>query len=419
MTYTYWKVDYYPLEANNTWSTTATEVTSFHQPFVRVKLGEGRDTFEYKHNDPFGTYDGFYVPGSKLVMSRNINSTSIAGSDTVITGVIQDVPIDDQTARHTKRVSGYNFSEALMNALVFSDFSTGFTIPQAIEAAINSVRLYNNNFQITWASSINDSVKSDGSSFPTIYEKWYNKSLLELLEKYSSNEYTQDGSYYWYITADNQFVWKRREDLNIDTFNPSIDSHRGYKTKKDIKEVKNWVIVKGGNDPKGNPIQVRVDNPASRAKHGFKPYIITEYTSYANNKMEQDKSSFADNSRYPSSYPYVTKWTATQNDTSETPHLTAGSTVSVANDAEYNSVIRRETKNFLRRQGQSFINARKNGKFILEINVKPGDYNWSLGDVINVTFHREGLVSKPMRVEEIMYGVVEDSFTLVETVGSV
>lgn len=418
MVFSYWKVVHYELEANNTWSTTGTEITSFHSPKVKVSLGSGKDSFDYKHMDPLGVYDGFYKAGDKVIISRNINSTTIASSNVLLTGVINEVPSTISTSGSYFRVAGYNFTEALMNAYVFIDFSVGFTLDDALEAAINSVRLYNNNFQITWDAG-NPSVNSSGSSFPTVYEKWYNKPLLNLVEKFSSNEYTEDGNYYYYVDNNNGFVWRRKTDAATTSIDVSLVPHRGYHTRKNLDDVKNWVILKGGSDPKNNPIQVKVDNPTSRAKHGFKPYIITDYTNYASTLMEQDKGSFGTANKYPASYPYVTKWAATASDSSESPSMTAGSTVSVSSNDQYTSVIRREVKNFLKRVGQAFIDAHKNGKYELEVEFVPGAYLWGLGDVLLVTNAKEGIVNRPMRVEEIEYSSVDDTFTLVETVGSV
>jgi len=414
MSFTTWKIERYAF-VDNAWSSTADTLTDFYDPVVNNKIGDTVDTFAFKIVNFNNTYDNYFSASDKIVISRAIDTTSLTSSDTLISGIVKSVPNEDSYNQDFIRVEGVNFSETLARALVFID-ATGLTIPQFIQQALNHIAAYNDNFKVEWDSVNNPTLKTDGTTFPTVTEKWFNKSLLKLLEKYSSKLVTEDVNYYWYVSVDNKLVWKPREATVTSSFNSSTDDYKSIKTKKDTKDVYNFVIMKGGYSPGGQPIGTRVVNNISLAKHGFKPKIIISQHKYAENNMSLDLGGDA-NSRYPSSYPFTTKWVSSVTSTTA-PACTIGSTISIGSDDEYDVAIVREAKYQLEVEANSFLDERGKGKLMTEIVFDAGK-GWSIGDVINITMASIGKENNPMRVSDAQYNTDSDSYTLIEDEGTI
>lgn len=411
--YTYWKVERYAFE-NNVWSTTPEVLTSFHDPSVSAKLGEAVDTFSFKISNPNGIYDNYFNSSDKILISRKLNSSDVTTSDVLITGIINNLPNEKSYNQDFIRVEGVNFSESLARAIVFVD-ANGLTIPQFIQQALQHVQAYNDNFAVTWHPD-NPTLNTNDEAFPEVTERWYNKSLLKLLEEYSSKEVTGDVNYYWYVDVDNKLIWRPKQDNVSFTFDTATDAYKSLKTKKDTKDVYNFVIMKGGYTPANKSISTRVVNNASLAKHGFKPYIIVSKTNYAENLISLDLGAEA-NSRYPTGYPFTTKWVSSVTST-DAPACTRGNTISISSDAEYNTAIRRESKFLLADEANRFLDERGQGKLMLDLVFEAGK-GWSVGDVINVTIPSIGKTNNPMRVEQAVYHVDTDTFTLIEDEGTI
>jgi len=411
--YVTWKIVRYPF-VNNSWSAIPDVIDSFYDPQVIAKLGDTTDTFSFKVVNFNHRYDDYFKVSDKVLISRVVNSSSLSSSDLLISGVVSAVPNDDSSSSNFVRVEGVNFSETLARALVFID-GNSLTIPHFIEQALSHIAAYNSNFKVTWHPD-NKYVKTDGSEFPIVTEKWYNKSFLKLVEKYSSKSATEDTNYYWYIDSDNRFVWRPRQSVVSNSFDSSVDDYSSLKTKKDIKDVYNFVIMKGGSTPGGTAISTRVVNNISLAKHGFRPYIIVSNAGYAKTNISLDLGEDSQSS-FPSSYPFTTKWVSSLTST-DSPACTKNSPVVVNSNGEYNEAIRREAKFLLEAEAKRFLDVRGKGKLMVEI-VFPAGKGWSIGDVINVTVPSIGKVNNPMRVSESQYTTSTDTFTLIEDEGTI
>lgn len=401
----YWKVGHTPISSTNTYGTETT-LTELYDPVVRVKAGDGKDSFSFKVNNIDSEYDTYFNPNDKIIISRQQNSdTGWASSDIIMTGAVRTVPYEVNPSRELLRIEGYNYSETVMNALVFVE-GAGKTLDVFLQDAINSVAVYNTNFQVTWKSS-NPSVKyTDGSAFPTITEKVFNRPLSYVLEKYSTPEATKDGRYYWFVNKDNELVWdKRRSDTSSRAFASATDDYQMLKVGKDINDVKNFVIIKGGVDPKGKPIQNRYADYSSIAKHGFRYYIFTSENKTATTALAQDLSDNGVQNMEDASYPLTPSWDTTQTATSY---------------SDYVDKYRAYFKNLLSDDGKKFVDLRKNGKLKLTITFQAGDKTWGLGDMVACTVPLLGTsTTKNLRVEEIEYTTSTDTFVLIEDEGTI
>lgn len=422
--YTYWKIERYAFDENSgTHSSTVTSTLSgFHDPIVRTRLGSGRDTFEFKYLNNNGNFDSAFNIGDKLVIYYTTNTTTVTGTDILMTGVVNDLPFSD-SAKNVQKIAGNNYSETLMNAITFTD-GTSVTVPNFIQNALSAVNAFNNTFGITWNSS-NPSLKTDGTAFPN-GERWYNKSMLQLLERYSSRSFNQDRNYYWYVDQNNELIWRPQTGNAVASFDSSSDNYVMMRSKKDTKDITNFVIIKGDTSPSGKVIQTRVDNAASRVKNGFKPRIITSVANYGKELVETDRAafpgSFDEGDTNPNTYNFTTAWTAKVARASN-PSMVVGSTVTVSSDKEYNIAIETQAKYELKLEAERFLDVRGEGKIQLEITFKPGETPsgsiWRIGDIINVTVAEIGKTNDPMRVESAEYSNTTERYVLIEDEGSI
>ena len=400
----YWKFTRSPY-SNNSWGSD-TNLTELYDPVVTVKAGDGKDSFSFKVDNINGDYDTYFNPNDKIVVSRQQNSdTGWSNNDVLLTGAIRNVPEESDSSKDFLRIEGYNFSESVMNALVFVD-GAGKPLNEFLQDALNSVRVYNTNFGVTWSSS-NPSVKYvDGGAFPAVNERVFNKPLSYIFEKYSTKESTGDGRYYWFVNKDNELVWdKRLDDTNGRTFNEATDSHKAIKVSKDINDVKNFVIIKGGLDPKNNPMQDRYADYSSIAKHGFRYYIFAYENKTGLSDLDVDQLNKGVDDMADASYPLTPTW---------------DSSVTATSYDNYVDEYRAYFKNKLREEGKKFVDLRKNGKLKVSITFQAGDKTWGLGDVVAVNIPSlSSNQSKLLRVEEIQYSTTTDTFTLIEDEGTI
>lgn len=322
---------------------TTTDLTEFYDPSFRTKMGDGKDSFEFKVNNIAGDFNLFFNPNDKIIVSRK--SGSVVGwsdSNIIMNAAIRTVPQEIGPTKDLLRVSGFNYSESVGGVLIFNDGGTsGTNVSQFLHFCVNTASERNKEFPITWHPD-NPTLKQDNvTSFPSITDKVFNKTLNYALEKYSTNEYTEDGNYYYYVDKDNYLVWGPRDGNISNSFDESTDIHKSIKISKDIKDVKNYIIVKGGYDSNRNSIQAYVPDYASIAKNGFKYYIFTDETRKAEDNLNADLNTAGVDKMEDANFgTFNASW---------------GTGDSFSDYANYVSEFRAYHKNLLKKLGLSYI----------------------------------------------------------------
>jgi hypothetical protein len=405
MAYVNWKLERNAF-SNNAWSPTTELLDEYYDVLLDVKAGDGRDSFNFKVTNFNSEYDNYFQPNDKITISRVVNSTTVSTNDVKMVGTIINVPDDNTGTQSLIRVEGYNFSEAIMSSLVFIDL-VDKTPPQAIQEALNNVALNNPNFSVTWHPD-NLTVNSTGGSFPTFTKRYFYVPLKKIVEEVSSAQFTADGTYNWWVDSQNRFVWKSNALGSTYDFDVATDEHTKIKTGKDTKDVKNFIILKGGRDPAGKPIQTVYQDYTSSNKHGLKFMVAVSNTTVAENLNEQDIPDKNAPSRFPTAYPFTTSWR----------RIATGLTVTVTNDTEYVQAIRAEVRARLTLEAKEIAELRKYGKLKVDVEFQAGVKTWLLGDKINATIPSLQSTVKQLRVKEIQYSTTMDTFSLEEDVGS-
>lgn len=405
MTYATWVINHTPFD-NGYDSADTTSLSTFRDLLVNTNIGDGRDNFSFKIDNTFSTYDSFFKPNDRIVISRVINTDTATTDDVLMTGVITTADGTKDVSNEFITVSGYNYSETLMNALVFIDARTK-TIPEMLQQALDHIKLYSETFSVTWHPDNPDLKQDNVTSFP-LSEKFYNKSMKYILEKVSRPEITKDGVYYWYIDTSNRLVWRPATQDVVSTFDSDTDNYTSLVDKKDVSDVKNFVIVKGGQTPSGSTIQTKYYDPVSTAKNGMKYYIFSDSKNIAENLRNEDQNlASVDNPEDLKNYIITTGLTPSWDSTTYTSWNT------------YNDAFKAHVKRLLKEEAKRYVDLHKNGKLKVTITRNLSDGLWTLGDIIACTIPKLGSTIKNLRVNDIQYTQNENIFTLIEDEGTI
>lgn len=389
----------YPSTGDGTWSGTPT-LLDVYDVDCSLSMGDTNDIFSFKidnvHDDTYVRDDSF--ARQSIIKSQDnvqvhycINGDSVASSNLIFNGLVKKVEEDVNSSRKTLRVSGVSFSEIATQAIVFITANEGdnVNVMQFISNAVNSVSYFSTAFSLTVdapSSKFNPATGNyNGGSFSQINGgnplREFNVSLSTLLNKYLKNEYTGDGNYYWYVNSDKQVVIRKRAVGGTSgSLVEGVDFYN-FKTSINTDDVKNFIIVKCGYDCEGRPITTRYDNVVSRAKYGFRYYMLVENIA---GKWIQAQG-FGDGKKYPASYPYTTTW----------------GVVTTSND-DFNDKLRLKAQDEGRARGEAFSQARSKG-FLKISGTIPPTLDYTVGDRVTVTIPSYALSNYPMRVTEVRY----------------
>ncbi len=432
MTYTTWKIERTPVLENGGWDTPNTEeITRFNDPILNLALGESRDSFSFSSVNFNEEYSNKFKSNDLITVYRVTDSVTITTDDIKMTATIKKVPNTRSSKSSTVRVDGFNLSESILSSIVFVDFSTGKTIPDAIQEAIDNAGNTNENFKVTWDSG-NPSLKQDNSAFPTVYDKWFNKPLRQIIEKYSVDSRTDDGDYFWYVDRDNKLIWRPKSNATESFFSDTIHDVLEIKSDKDINDVRNFFILKGGLGPNNKQIQTRAQDWTSIAKHGMRYKLVISEVNQAKNLVGDDILKSYGTDQSPDGYPvlstlFETSWVANYTYTTNVYGISVvkGSVVEINKGSEtlnkkaYNEVIRTEITKRLQQQGEDLKTLYGKGKKVVDILSMSGQFNWSLGSLIDVTIEDYGNTTTSLRVNQIQYTTETDLFSLEEDTGSI
>lgn len=395
----------YRSTGDGTWSASPTEI-DLYDVDCNLSLGEKNDSFSFKMlnvnnsiiKDDSISRQSVIKSMDKVDFYYLINGASAASSNLILSGLVKKVEADVGN-KSILKISGVSFSEIATQAIVFVTANEGnnVNVMQFISAAINSITYFSSAFNLTVdvpSLKFNPVTGNyDGSAFPQLLGgatvREFNTSLSKLLDKYLQDEYTEDGRYYWYVTQDKVLTVRKK---NVGGFSGGLTEGVDFydlKVSINTDDVKNFIIVKCGYDSYGRPITTRYDNVVSRAKYGFRYYMLVDNIA---GQLIQAQG-FGDGKKFPSSYPYTTTWGQ-----------------STSNDDDFNDKLRLKAQDLGRAKGEAFSIARSKG-FIKVSGSIPPTLNFGVGDRILLTSASYALTNYPMRVTEVRFMV--DSVDLV------
>ena len=430
MSYVTWKIERTPF-VNGAWDNDSTEVLPTPRDIILdIGLGTTKDSFDFKITNIHNYYDNYFNIGDKISIYRSSNTALVTTNNLLMIGTTKDLPNSITYQKNNVHLKGFNYSEAVTSAIAFADVD-GLTIPEAIKLALSNAGEKNTNFQVVWHPD-NPLLKQNGDSFPTVSERWFNKTVKDLIEKYSVDSRTNDGNYFWYIDHQNRLIWRPELLTKQHSFNYNTSNFKTYVDSRDISQVKNFIILKGGLDPANKQIQTRYISWTSVQKHGIKYYFLVSDINGAKELVNQDITRDYGPEQTTISYPnitldaYTTKWKSNYNytTTNYSINVTKGNPVSINKGSEsqnkkaYTELIRTEVTKRLYDLGQKFAESRDAGKLKIDIGFAAGVTNWKLGELIECNIPNSSDTIKKLRVANIQYATDVDTFSLEEDIGS-
>jgi hypothetical protein len=380
-----------------TWGT-GTTLTYNYDTTANQNLGSLNDTWSFKVDNIRNSIISTFKSQDRIKIYYCINGDSISTSNLIMDGLVKSVQ-EDLADSKVLRVEGKSFGEVATNALVFTErgAQNNLNVMQFIAQAVNSVQLFDSNFNILGVTA--PSTKRDGSAFPVINSGGkiteFNVSLASVLDKYLQDKYTGDGRYYWYINNARYLVIAPRLGSTVKAVLTEGVDYKTARYRINSDDVRNYIVVKCGSDAYGRKITTKYDDVVSRAKHGFKYYLLIK-ESIADDLIERNSGS-AD-SKFPASYPYVTSW---------------GETAS--SDDDYNDKLRAQVKSIGKAEGKAFAALHNKGLVQIDISLKPTN-SYAIGDYLQITAPSYNLSLKEMRVKSVNYTEDDVDLTLVEEV---
>jgi hypothetical protein len=413
MSYVTWQVERTPWNGTSYSGSTVT-IDKIYSPVIIKNLNDGRNSFEFKLTNFNNEVSNYFSTNDKITISRALNTTTIGSTNLLMNGVIKQLPDTISSTKNEIKVEGYDYSDLVLSALTFVDART-LKINEMLEQAFSWVKANTGNFNITW---VIPATKTDGSPFPVVGEKFYYKTMKDILRKYSTLTKTEDVDYYYFVDKDNVFRWLPRTNATVDTFNSSTNSHLSLKTDKDTNNVRNHFIMQGGFDPYGKQIQLPVTNQTSINKYGRRWQVVTETNTITRFLIDQDLNKAGVREMKDATFPYTTAWS--------TPLTTAGTEYTIVSGKMvatsmngYVNAVRDHVKDYLKRAGELYKRKYGEGTLKFDVVFSPGTKTWDIGNIISCTIPSLGTKAKTLRVTEIQYTTESDTFTLVEDVGKV
>jgi hypothetical protein len=210
----------------------------------------------------------------------------------IINGMVKKVNEDLTNKKNAMRVEGVSFSEVCTTALVFYDPGEAtLNVMQYLKdcVTVGIARWFSKTgtgadspFMIKWNNDNPLLTNSKGLSFPVFTQSGnkrrdYYKSLNKVLDECLTNANTEDGSYFWYVNNAKELCIRKRKSSSPTPYlwTEGVDFKTG-KLQINTESIYNFIVIKCGLDLDGNPISTVHDDAVSRAKNGFRYYMLVD-----------------------------------------------------------------------------------------------------------------------------------------------
>lgn len=336
-------------------------------------------------------------------------------NDLVIDGIITEVDYTTNDSGKVIKITGANRTQQLLGSLVLLTYTNNNTKPhEAIQEILNQVNNNNQAFSsahpryIDSDSSTLKETKSDGSTeFPTSNFVINYKTAYEAIKQVSSDEYTGDGEYVFWIDRNNKLNWTWK----------SVQIQSGYEfiegdNVEDITvQVGTWglfnhVIVDVGKDCYGHGNHHLQLNPQSIIEAGAKWKFLDRAAISVNLIEEQfqaDTSLWTTDSSgdRTENFPIGYNFTMTFNEIDSSFQEQTNSWT-VASDNGFNTAIRKRSRFEGKKIGKAFLDHNGEIGYKVSITMK-GTLDFEKGLLAQVTAISAGISDKLLRVMEVSH----------------
>ena len=387
-------------EGSGSWSSTAIDITEFFGKDIKKAMGTKKDTFKFNilnSNNKYFVLGAIIEKGDRIKIYQKNNSNIFTDNDILIDAVVTSIMSQNDTTKMLT-ISGASRTEQFLEGLTFVASRNLMTPPEILEAALSFHNNNNKNFIVEWDTN-NPTTKSDGSPFPSYYPEDFYKPMNLLFERYSSNEYTKDGTYYYYIDDNNKVRWGKKELVSSGTIEETTAESVKINDNNDL--IINSVVINCGRSPNNKTIRTYYFDYASRAKDGAKWKYMSSTNTISEDALlterNENPSSFTSTSgRFPSTYPYTT---------------TFGETC--ANDGEFEEVMVEHIKNTGLTRAKAYVQGINQSRINVTIQYPfTKDYQIAESYVCNLPSY--GVEGQLLRCIDIQYTDYNTILTLLQ-----
>lgn len=175
------------------------------------------------------------------------SSDTFTDNDLIISGMITEISCDSSVDGRSIDIQGRNRLEMILKNLK----PAGYSSKTASYIIGNLIDQTNKDNDTNPSKQISKSISTTTYSFD--YTEEY-LPVYQHIERLSSNEYTQNGAYIYWLDTDNAFHWQPRPTTISSTITEGTDYILKIKAEKGSWNVINVIVINAGDDLNGNPV---------------------------------------------------------------------------------------------------------------------------------------------------------------------
>lgn len=386
---------------------------------VSESLEANRDMFNLRVNNQNKMYSNFFGIDDRVIIYLYRN-TLVPASDLVFDGTVMEISWDLESSGRRLTVRGSNRTHELLSSLIlYVQVNNNTKVYEAIQAIIDQVNNNNqatasNNSQrfISYDSSSVVQVNSTGAAFTNKNFNITYKTAYDAISQLSTNEYTDDGDYIFYIDGTNKFHWTYKPSTipSSTTFSEGVNCEQ-IQVQKGKWAVYNSVIADVGKDCYDHGNHLVQINPASVLSLGAK-WKFLDLSSISKNLIEkqfladtskwnttQDGSSVVRKENFPkgASYPFTMTFKEIDSNGQE-----LGSSWSVSSDAQFNNAIRVRSRFDGRKRAIDFLRLKSEANYRASLRIN-GTLTYDQGNIATLTSPTANVTDLQIRIKQITH----------------
>lgn len=423
------RVEHYPKEGEESWSTTATVLNASKVSVDQVtgkKTDKADLTFEADATINVQAGDRF-----KIYMGTG--TAFPANTDLVIDAVSKETNYSSSRAGIRWRIVGEDRSRLLLSNMLQANYEIGDakdTSSDIIQDFLASTQDNVNSelLKVYWYDASSPDAKGTAANGVTTKQLNYFKDftpVLEMIQELSNPEYSGDGFFYYYVEYDplndkNYFYWRQRTDA--DAVSLSEGEWEELTFQHQTYDLVNALIVNTGSDPDFGGMKTIAIDASSMIAHGAQ-WKYEPMNDISKNFLDAQRASAgwtaAASSRYPDpgDYPYtsaVPTTTTFENAHGSSPWSPGSFPISTT-DAQFKLFMRHECKAQGKQKGNDLIAFRSQPTYRFKTKLTGAEFQSSFtkGGVVNLTFNNNVIRKNYVNTNTILVRVhgIQHSFS--------
>lgn len=399
----------YAKKSGETWDSEI-ELTTARPQEIIIGWGSQKDSASVKISKANKFFDSLNTSITPDIAEEDLVRFYIAKNKTIPHTFTNDDLLFEGTVDTATQTLGESGNEVTIKTFNFYEVFFDVELPyyeenyNFIEHAQELLNLLRNAGTIIEWDTNNPTLKKDGlTSLPkTTLALDYTPAFV-ILEKLCSNEYTDDGQYYWYLskgtTGKRQLSIRPKDDTISGTIDETLPI-QSISIEKGKDAVKNYVIYNVGTDLYGNTVEDFIFDASSIGKYGWKTDFIIDETGHHFSSLHVEEyiknsgdftfdSNGALSSPFPSGYPYTFYF---------------DSTITVSDDSDFNEQLRIKALAQGNKYAQTILDDNKKTQYIVNINF-PYTNQFIVGGLYDFNISRLREFGEQLRIKQITYSM--------------